>query len=125
MENNFETRLGTINEDILHIDSDYELEEIEQKYDYVKTHISREFERLQKYSENISSLLKKVENNFEEQELIEEQIDKFIHEYSKCKHLLKHGREIRIYKESKENELNNHKRYARNLLIHYGIIPPN
>ncbi len=107
----------------LHIDSDYSLEEMNEKYDYVKSKISKEFIRLQKHSEKLSNLLQINCSCFEEQELIEEQMDKFMYEYIKCKELFRHGREIRIYKESKEIELDNQKKFARNVLIHYGIDP--
>jgi CRISPR/Cas system-associated protein Csx1 len=78
--------------------------------------------RLKKYSENVSNELNVSKNTtFEEQELIEEQIDIFIYEYYTLKNLLKQGREIRLHKETKEKEMSNQKRFARNVLAHYGI----
>lgn len=118
--------LEKINEIDFRIDSDDDLEEIKDKLDSLTKSISNEMSRLQKYSENVSRELNvSIDTSFEEQELIEEQIDIFIYEYHTLKQLLKQGREIRIHKEAKEKEITNQKRFARNLLAHYGIQSSN
>jgi hypothetical protein len=107
----------------LSINSDHDLDEINNKMNTVMQHISNEMIKLTKYIENIKTILDTTNINasFEEQELIEEYFDKLIHEYNKSKPLFKQGREIRIYKEAKEREILNQKRFARNVLVHYGI----
>jgi hypothetical protein len=115
-------KLEQIYEVNLCIDSDDEIYEINEKMEYLTQKISIEMIKLKKYSENITYKLD-LNNTitFEEQELIEEQIDIFINEYYKLKQLLKQGREIRHHKETKEQDINNQKRFARNVLAHYGI----
>ncbi len=115
--------LETIDEIDLSINSDNDLDEINDKLNTVTQHISNEITKLTKYIENIKTMLNTTNTNasFEEQELIEEYFDKLIHEYNKSKPLFKQGREIRIYKEAKEREILNQKRFARNVLVHYGI----
>jgi PAS domain-containing protein len=115
--------LEKINEIDFHTDSDDDLEEINEKLRALTKSTSNEMSRLKKYIENVNHELNdvRVNTSFEEQELIEEQIDIFIYEYHTLKQLLKQGREIRIHKEAKEKELTNQKRFARNLLVHYGI----
>jgi hypothetical protein len=114
--------LDKISEIDIHTDSDDDLEELKDKLNYITGVISSEMIRLKKYSENVSNELNvNINISFEEQELIEEQIDSFIYEYHKLKQLLKQGREIRLHKEIKEKEIQNQKRFARNVLAHYGI----
>jgi CRISPR/Cas system-associated protein Csx1 len=116
--------LEKITEFDCHVESDDDLEEINNKFNCITCTISSEMIRLKKYSENLTNELGVDKNiTFEEQELIEEQMDIFIYEYSKLKQLLNQGREIRYHKEEKEKEMKNQKRYARNLLAHYGIEP--
>lgn len=105
-----------------HINAEYTLEEIDQKMKYITNSISSELTRLMSHL-HILSYLPTHSPKFEEQELMEEYIDTFIFEYMKCKELFKHGREIRIHKELKEKELHNQKRFARNVLLQYGIQP--
>ena len=62
-----------------------------------------------------------MNTNFDDQELIEEQIDRLVYQYVKIKEHLKKGREIRIFKEQKEQEKMNELRYARNVLMQLGI----
>lgn len=112
--------LEKINEIDYHIDSDDDLEELKVKFDSLTKTISNEMSRLKKYAENVSKDLNvNTKTSFEEQELIEEQIDIFMYEYHTLKHLLKQGRELRIYKETKEKEMNNHKRFARNVMAQF------
>lgn len=114
--------LETISEIDLHIDSEHDLDEIKEKLNAVTQRISNEMTKLTKYTENIKTMVHASTNaTFEEHELIEEQFDKLIYEYNKSKLLFKQGREIRIYKEAKETEILNQKRFARNVLVHYGI----
>lgn len=114
--------LEKITELDFNIESDDDLEEIKDKFNCITGTIASEMSRLKKYSENATNNLNVSKNtNFDEQELIEEQIDIFIYEYNKLKQLLKKGREIRLHKETKEQEINNQKRFARNVLAHYGI----
>ena len=110
-----------MNQSTLHINSEYNLEKMNQKLHYVESSISSELLKLQAHSEKLTTLLKTQFVSLEEQELVEEQLDKFMYEYKKCKELLNHGREIRIHKEMKEMELHNQKRFARNVLVQYGI----
>lgn len=114
--------LEKITEFDFNIDSDDDLEELKDKFDCITGSIASEMIRLKKYSENVTNELN-INNNttFEEQELIEEQIDIFIYEYHKLKELLRQGREIRLHKEAKEKDMKNQKRFARNALAHYGI----
>jgi uncharacterized membrane protein YheB (UPF0754 family) len=115
----------------LHIDSDHDLDEINEKYEYVTNQIAQEFHKLNNISQNISDILEKnfnskfMNKNFGTQELIEEQFDNLLFKYLQTKELLKKGREIRFYKEKKEKEIENEKRFARNALAHYGIKPSN
>lgn len=119
------TCLEQITEINLQIDSDDEVEELNSKLTYITECIAREMSRLKQYSEHVCSELHTSTSttSFEEQELIEEQLDIFVHEYNKVKQLLKQGREIRLHKEAKEKELTNQKRFARNLLAQYGLNP--
>lgn len=103
-----------------HINAEYTLEEIDQKMDHVTNSISSELTRLKSHL-HVLSQLPTHSTQFEEQELMEEYIDDFVYEYTKCKELFKHGREIRIHKELKEQELHNQKRFARNVLLQHGI----
>ena len=64
---------------------------------------------------------KRCNTNFDYQELVEEQLDCLIYEYTKVKENLKYGREVKFYMEKKEKEKTNELRYARNLLAHFGI----
>ena len=113
----------------LHIDSDHELDEINEKYDYVTYQIAQDFYKLNNISQNIINILqnnfssKFINKNFETQELIEEQFDNLLFKYLQTKNLLKKGREIRFYKEKKEKEIEKEKRFARNALAQYGINP--
>lgn len=113
----------------LHINSDDEIEEINEKMTCISEMIACEFTNLKKISSNLNNTLddnynSKITNkNFDEQELIEEKLDTLLFEFSKVKVLLKKGREIRYYKELKEKEIEKQKIFARNLLIQYGIKP--
>lgn len=77
--------------------------ELEEKMNYICEETA---EKLYCLKSKLSKLTKLLENtrinkNFDIQELIEEQIDIFLFEYSKIKCLFKKGREIRYYKECK------------------------
>lgn len=111
----------------LHIDSDYQLDEINEKYNYITTKIADKFLKINNICKNASVILQNnynsnfINKNFEYQELIEETLDNLVFEYLQSKELLKKGREIRYFKELKEKEVENEKRYARNALAQCGI----
>ena len=115
----------------LHVDSNHELDEINEKYEYVTDRIAEEFYKLNNMSHIISDILEKnfnsnfMNKNFETHELVEEKLDNLLFKYLQIKELLKKGREIRFYKEQKENEITKEKRFARNALAYYGIKPSN
>jgi hypothetical protein len=115
----------------LNIDSDHELDEIHEKYEYITDQIAQDFYKLNNILQNITGILQSnfnstfMNKNFETQELIEEKLDNLMFKYFQTKELLKKGREIRFYKEQKEKELQKEKRFARNTLVHYGIKPTN
>ena len=103
------------------------IDEINEKLNFVTHRIDEEFNKLRNISRNINIILENncssniMNKNFDDQELIEEQFDNLIFNYSNVKELLKMGRQLRYYKEQNEME----KRYARNVLAQYGINPTN
>ena len=113
----------------LQVDSDHEIEEMNEKLNYVCEMAAQEFYKLKTFSSKVTNILENNYNlqfmnkNFDEQELIEEQLDKLMFEYVKVKELLKKGREIRFYKEAKEKKIAREKMIARNILAHCGIKP--
>lgn len=113
----------------VHVDSDQELEELQEKMKYICDQTAQEFYKLTCQSLKVSDILERnfnktyLNNNFDQQELIEEQIDKLIYQYTQIKKNLRDGREIRFYMEKKEQQKSNELRYARNLLAHFGIDP--
>ena len=117
------------NSEVTHIDSDHELEELQEKMNYNSHQTAQEFYKLKTQSFKVSEILEKnfnkfyLNDNFDDQELIEEQIDRLIYQYAKIKENLKKGRDIRFYIEMKETQKSNELRYARNLLAHFGIDP--
>jgi len=121
--------LQTIPEVDIHIDSDHELEELHEKMNYINEQSAQEFRRLKSQSFKVTTLLEQnfnndyINKNFDEHELIEEQIDKLIYQYTKIKENLRRGREVRFYIEKKEKQKVNELRYARNVLTHLGIYP--
>lgn len=117
------TELPQIN---IQVDSDQELEDLNEKMDYVSQKIADEFYKLKFKISHINGVFENnfnrtLNTSFEQHELFEEQIDEFVHEYLKVKNYIKQGRNIRFYKEKKESEKKNELRYARNELAHYGI----
>lgn len=109
------------------VDSDYELEELREKMNNMNDHSAKEFYKLKAQSCKVTAILeqnfneKTMNKNFDDHELIEEQIDKLIHQYTKIKENLKNGREVRFYIEKKEKQKVNELRYARNVLLQCGI----
>lgn len=105
--------------------SKLELEQLEEKMNSVCEKISKKFYCLKSNINNLNKLLETNFNkNFDEQELMEEQMDELIFEYSKIKDLLKKGREIRYYKEvkekkGKEEKENNNFTFTNDLIIHH------
>ena len=120
------TTLYTITEDN-NVDSDYELEELREKMNNINDHSAKEFYKLKSQSCKVTAILeqhfneKSMNKNFDDHELIEEQIDKLIYQYTKIKENLKNGREVRFYIEKKEKQKVNELRYARNVLLQCGI----
>lgn len=123
------TTIYTIPENDNHVDSDHELEELQEKMNNINEQSAQEFHKLKSQSNKITALLEQnfnenfINKNFDEHELIEEQIDKLIYQYTKIKDNLRNGREVRFYIEKKERQKVNELRYARNVLTHLGIYP--
>lgn len=113
----------------VYVDSEHELEELQEKMKHNCDQTAQEFYKLTCQALKVSDVLERnfnktyLNNNFDHQEVIEEQIDTLIHQYAKIKKKLRDGREIRFYMEKKEQQKSNELRYARNLLAHFGIDP--
>jgi len=126
-----DSKLKTIHEMDLSLDSDNEIEELIEKMEYVCNQTSNSFYNLKKKVNNVNILLENnfnsnfVNSNFDHHELIEEQIDNLIYDFSKIKEFIKKGRLIKFYKEKKENNKKKELLYARNALVYYGINPEN
>lgn len=123
-------KLDTINENEtanIAINSTNELEHLQSEMNVVTNKIAQDLYALKSYSFSVNNILEYnfnpsfMNTNFDEQELIEEQIDRLLYEYVKIKEHFKKGREIRIFKEQKEQEKMNELRYARNVLMQLGI----
>lgn len=105
----------------LNVNSETELEELDEKMKYVGEVISEEFHLLNNIVSQINGILnvnfnKKFMNmDFEQHEHIEEYFDTLIHEYQTVKDLLKKGRAIRYNKEKKEKD--NEIRCSRNTSV--------
>lgn len=124
-------KLNTINEDeqsnmVVNF-SGNELDFLQSEMLLISNKIAQELYTLKSYSFSANHILHCnfnttfMNTNFEEQELIEEQLDRFVHQYTKIKENFKKGREIRYHKEQKEKEKMNELRYARNVLAQLGI----
>ena len=89
---------------------DNEIEELDEKMNNNCNETVNKFYKLKKNINTIQNILKYnfnnkfANNNFDDHELIEEQIDHLIYEFSKIKESIKNGRIIKYYKEQKENE---------------------
>ena len=109
------------------VDSDHEMEELHEKMNSICNQTAEEFYKIKFQSARVSDILEKnfnksyLNNNFDDQEKIEEQIDKLIYQYETIKNNLRDGRKVRFYIEKKEKQTFNELRYARNLLLHLGI----
>ena len=126
MINNLKTILENDKNDI-QVDSDTDIEELDEIMNIVCDQIAQKYyktkTRIKKINTTLDNNFNKVfmNTNFDKYELIEEQFDELIHNFTEIKELMKHGRNIKIYKEKKETEKKNELRYARNELAHYGI----
>ena len=116
----------------INVTSDHdELEELREKMNYVCNQTAEDFYKLKSQSFKVSEILDKNYNksylntNFDDQELIEEQIDILMYQYAKIKANLKKGRDISFYMEKKKQQKSNELRYARNVLACFGIDPQN
>jgi len=113
----------------VHVDYDHELEELQENMNYICDQTAQEFYKLTCQSLKVSDILERnfnktyLNNNFDQQEIIEEQIDKLIYQYTQIKKNLRDGREIRFYMEKKVIQKCNELRYAENLLANLGIDP--
>jgi hypothetical protein len=113
----------------VHVDSDYEAEELEEKINYICNQTAQDFYKLKYQSIHVTDILERNFNksfiniSFDDHEVIEEQIDKLMYQYAKIKKNLRDGREVKFYIEKKEKEKSNEIRYARNLLAYFGIKP--
>jgi|LauGreDrversion4_2_1035121.scaffolds.fasta_scaffold448265_2 hypothetical protein len=123
-------KLTTIKEDDVLIDSTNELEQLQSEMLVVSNQIAQDFYKLKSYAFSANHILECnfnasfMNTNFDEQELIEEQMDRFVFQYVKLKEHFKKGREIRCFKEKKEKkeqEKSNELRYARNVLAQLGL----
>lgn len=125
------SKLNTINEEEQsNIDENFsgvEVDFLQSEMLLISNKIAQELYTLKSYSFSANHILhcnfnaSFMNKNFEEQELIEEQLDRFVHQYTKIKEYFKKGREIRYHKEQKEKEKMNELRYARNVLAQLGI----
>ncbi len=94
-------KLTTIKEDDVLIDSTNELEQLQSEMLLVSNQIAQDFYKLKSYTFSANHVLECnfnasfMNTNFDEQELIEEQMDRFVFQYVKLKELFKKGREIR------------------------------
>jgi hypothetical protein len=106
----------------LNINSETELEELDEKMEYISEQISEEFHILNTIVSQVNGILninfnnKFMNTDFDKQEYIEEYLDTLIYEYQTVKELLKKGREIRYNKEKKEKQKDNEVRGSRNTL---------
>jgi lipid A disaccharide synthetase len=109
------------------INKEIGLEELVEKMKYISQEIAEEYNVLNNIVSQVNIVLnnnyntKFMNTDFDNQEYIEENLDRLVHEYQTVKELLKRGREIRYYKELKEREKDNENRCARNILVDYGI----
>lgn len=117
---------ATIN---FHVDSDNEIEELQEKMNCICNQIAQEFYKIKYQSVKVSEILETnfnksyLNNNFDNQEQIEEQIDILIYQYAKIKEKLRVGRLVRYNMEKKQKQKSNELKYARNLLEYFGINP--
>jgi len=125
-KSNLETILEIQSVNII-VDSEHEIDDLNQKMDYICNKTAEEFYKIKIRLEYIGAIFennfneKLVNKNFDDHELFEEQMDELFHEYIKIKELIKHGRNIRFYKEKKESEKKKELRCARNELAQHGI----
>ena len=97
----------------LNVNSETELDELDEKMEYVSEQISEEFHILNTIVSQVNGILninfnnKFMNTDFDKQEYIEEYLDTLIYEYQTVKELLKKGREIRYNKEKKEKQKDN------------------
>jgi hypothetical protein len=111
----------------LNVNSETELEELDEKMKYIGQQISEEFHILNNIVSQVNSVLNLnfnknfMNTNFDQQENIEWYLDSLVYEYKTVKEFLKKGREIRYNKEKKEKEKDNELRYARNTLANFEI----
>ena len=111
----------------LNVNSETELEELDEKMEYVSEQISEEFHVLNTIVSQVNGILninfnnKFMNTDFDKQEYIEEYLDTLIYEYQTVKELLKKGREIRYNKEKKEKQKDNEIRCVRATLKYCGI----
>jgi len=99
------------------------LDELSEKMKYISQEIAQEYFGLKNIVSQVNIVLninynnKFINTDFDNEEYIEENLDRLVHEYKTVKELLKRGREIRYYKELKERE----NRCARNASVNYEI----
>jgi hypothetical protein len=111
----------------LNVNSETELEELDEKMEYISEQISEEFHILNNIVSQVNGILninfnnKFMNTDFDKQEYIEEYLDTLIYEYQTVKELLKKGREIRYNKDKKEKQKDNELRGSRNTLNYCGI----
>ena len=113
----------------LDVNSETELEELDEKMKYISQQIAEEFHILNNIVSKTNSVLNINYNNnfmnknFDQQENIEWYLDSLVHEYQNVKKLLKKGREIRYHKEKKEKEKEKYSdiRCKQNTLSNYEI----
>ena len=111
----------------LNVNSETELEELDEKMEYISEQISEEFHILNTIVSQVNGILninfnnKFMNTDFDKQEYIEEYLDTLVYEYQTVKELLKKGREIRYNKEKKEKQKDNELRGSRATLKYCGI----
>jgi len=111
------------------VNSNDELKYLEEKMKYISEVISQKFYGLKTEIINVTNIIEENYNrnfmntDFDDEELVEEQLDILMYEYSKIKELLKKGREIRYNKEHKEKEKDREQLMIRNAFVYYEIKP--
>jgi hypothetical protein len=112
---------NTINFDV---DSEDDVVILDKKMEHICKEINKKFQMLKPYINNVNNIIEnEYDENFDSQELIEEQFDILFYNYEKIKKILKKGKKVRSYKESKIKQLEKEQNIIRNTHRYFGIIP--
>jgi hypothetical protein len=112
---------NTINFDV---DSEDDVVILDKKMEHICKEINKNFQLLKPYMNNVNNIIEnEYDENFDIQELIGEQFDILFYNYEKIKKIIKKGKKIRSYKESKMKQLEKEQNIIRNTHRYFGIIP--